>query len=86
MNKFLNTPFGSYIKVFLTGALMLLSINLVQGYDIFSADLKFLKELGAAGLISVVPVLINALNPNDPRYGKGSKPGKFPVKHDKLKE
>jgi len=61
--KFLNSIYGSYIKVFLSA---ILTMILAKG-DIYSVTLK---ECISAGVISIIPIIINYLNPNDTRYGK----------------
>lgn len=71
MNKFFTTPLGSYVKVFLTAVITMWLAELATGVDMWSMDAKMLKKLSTAGVIAVLPVLLNALNPNDPRYGKG---------------
>ena len=67
MKDFLNTMFGSYLKVFLT---VVLSQYLAMGVGIFDLDAESLKTLASAGVASLIPVIINSLNPNDTRYGK----------------
>ena len=61
--KFLNSIYGSYLKVFLSA---ILTMILAKG-DIYSVTLK---ECISAGVISIIPIVINYLNPNDTRYGK----------------
>jgi hypothetical protein len=61
-NNILNTWYGSYIKVFLT---VVLTMVLTHG-SIFGINWK---EFANAAVMSFIPILINALNPNDPRYG-----------------
>jgi hypothetical protein len=61
--KFLNSIYGSYVKVFLSA---ILTMILAKG-DIYSITLK---ECISAGVISIIPIIINYLNPNDTRYGK----------------
>jgi len=61
--KFLNSIYGSYLKVFLSA---ILTMILAKG-DIYSVTLK---ECISAGVISILPIVINYLNPNDTRYGK----------------
>ena len=63
MMKFLNTIYGSWIKVFLSAVLTMI---IAKG-DIY---LITLKECFSAGIISILPIVINYLNPNDNRYGK----------------
>jgi hypothetical protein len=61
--KFLNSIYGSYVKVFLSA---ILTMILAKG-DIYSITLQ---ECISAGVISIIPIIINYLNPNDTRYGK----------------
>ncbi len=68
--KFLNTFWGSYLKVSLSAVLTLFLAELSQGYDLFSFDLAMAKKLIVAALISLLPPIINALNSEDKRYGK----------------
>ena len=56
----------SWLKVFLSSTLTLV----VVAGDIWHLDFK---QLLSASIISTLPVIINFLNPNDTRYGKGSK-------------
>jgi hypothetical protein len=63
MMKFLNSMLGSWIKVVITA---ILTMAMAKG-DIFAITLK---ECLSAGAISIMPIIINFLNPNDPRYGK----------------
>jgi|JI7StandDraft_1071085.scaffolds.fasta_scaffold147559_2 hypothetical protein len=64
---FLNSAFGSYLKVFIT---VILTNYLAMGVSIFELDLNSIKILVSSAVASVIPIVINALNPNDPRYGK----------------
>ena len=59
----------SYAKVFLA---VILSMFLADGADVFSVDAQDLRTWVAAGFASVLPVIINALDSSDPRYGRGS--------------
>ena len=68
--KFLNTALGSWIKVFITALLTTYLMMLSEGRNLFSWDLDMFEKLLTAGIVSVMPVIINFLNPNDPRYGK----------------
>jgi len=65
--KFLNSAYGSYLKVFIT---TVLTLFLAEGLSIFDLNIENLKMLGSAGIASLVPVIINALNSEDKRYGK----------------
>ena len=57
----------SYLKTFLA---TILALFLVSGADVFSVDTNDLKIWLAAGIASVLPVIIGALNPKDSRYGR----------------
>lgn len=62
MMKFFNSMLGSWIKVVITA---ILTMAMAKG-DIFAITLK---ECLSAGAISIMPIIINFLNPNDKRYG-----------------
>ena len=62
MMKFFNSMLGSWIKVVITA---ILTMAMARG-DIFAITLK---ECLSAGAISIMPIIINFLNPNDKRYG-----------------
>lgn len=59
----------SYIKVFVA---VVLGLFMADGADIFAVDSTDLRTWLAAGLAAVLPVLVNALNHNDGRYGTGA--------------
>lgn len=63
MMKFLNSIWGSWLKVALTG---ILTMIIAKGniYEIAMQDII------SAAVISIIPIMINYLNPNDPRYGR----------------
>jgi len=61
--KFLNSIYGSWIKIFLSA---IITMVMAKG-DIY---LVTLKECISAGIISILPIIINYLNPHDKRYGK----------------
>jgi len=61
--KFLNTIYGSYIKVFITAVLTMV----ISKGDIFAITLN---EVISAGAIAILPIIVNWLNPHDIRYGK----------------
>lgn len=66
MKKFLNTPFGSWFKVFIT---TILSLYLASGKGIFELDINSLKDIVSCGIAATLPVIINYLNSEEPRYG-----------------
>ena len=61
--KFLNSIYGSWVKIFLSA---ILTMIMSKG-DIY---LITLKDCLNAGIISVLPIIINYLNPHDTRSGK----------------
>lgn len=61
--KFLNSIYGSWLKIFLSA---ILTMVMAKG-DIYMITLK---ECISAGIISILPIIINYLNPHDKRYGK----------------
>jgi hypothetical protein len=69
MGKFLNSPFGSWLKVFAIAVLVKFQD---LGADVFSLDLESVKHLVQAGIVALIPVIINSLNPSDTRYGRGA--------------
>lgn len=60
----------SYVKVFVA---VVLGLFLADGADVFAVDAGELKTWLAAGVASVLPLIITALNPGDKRFGKVSK-------------
>jgi len=77
-SKFFNSMTGSYVKIFLSGIVVLISTDIAKGVDIFHFDIPRLKEILIAGLIPVLPILLNYLNKADNRYGKKEEPKDFP--------
>jgi hypothetical protein len=63
MMKFLNSIYGSWLKVFVSAILTMI----VMKGNIY---LITLKDCLNAGIISILPIIINYINPHDKRYGK----------------
>ena len=59
----------SYAKVF---AAVVLGLFLADGADVFAVDATDLRTWLAAGIASVVPMIITALDPKDRRFGKNA--------------
>ena len=57
----------SWMKVF---AATVLSLFLADGGDVFSVDWADVRTYVAAGVASVLPLIITWLDPNDPRFGR----------------
>ena len=56
----------SYVKVF---ASVILGLFLADGANVFAIDASDVKLWLAAGLSSILPLVITALNPKDGRFG-----------------
>jgi hypothetical protein len=61
--KFLNSIYGSYLKVLITAILTMI----ISKGDIFAVTMN---EVISAGVIAILPIIINWINPHDTRYGK----------------
>jgi hypothetical protein len=62
IGQFLATsPIGGFLKV-ATGAMLVWIIDNLSTFDI--------PQIVQVGLIAGLPILINWMNPDDPRYGK----------------
>lgn len=57
----------SYVKVFLA---VILGLFLADGADVFAVDMSDIRSWLAAGMASVLPLLITALDPSDSRFGR----------------
>lgn len=67
MKKFLTTPLGSIVKVFLSVALGMLYTQHQDGTLCTTIDC--LKSLGIGALFACMPMLINYFNPSYDGYG-----------------
>ena len=63
----MNAMLKSWIKVF---AATMLSLFLADGGDIFSVDMSDVRVYLAAGVASVLPLVITWLDPTDTRFGR----------------
>jgi hypothetical protein len=63
MMKFLNSVYGSWIKIFISAVITMI----ISKGNIY---LITLEECISAGVISILPIIVNYLNPHDTRYGK----------------
>ena len=61
--KFLNSIYGSWLKIALTA---ILTMVITKG-NIYEVSLE---ECISAAVISILPIIVNWLNPHDTRYGK----------------
>jgi hypothetical protein len=57
----------SWVKVF---AATVLSLFLIDGGDVFSVDWSDVRTYLAAGVASVLPLIITWLDPTDTRFGR----------------
>lgn len=65
----MNPMLKSWIKVF---AATVLSLFLADGGDVFGVDFGDLRTYLAAGIASVLPLVITWLDPSDTRFGRNS--------------
>lgn len=63
----MNPMLKSWIKVF---AATVLSLFLADGGDVFGVDWSDVRTYVAAGVASVLPLVITWLDPTDPRFGR----------------
>jgi hypothetical protein len=68
--KNLNSIYASWLKVFVTAVLVEYSALLSTGGNLFSWDLNMIERLLTVGILSLIPVVVNYLNPSDTRYGR----------------
>ena len=68
--KNLNTIFASWLKVFIASVLGAYLVELQNGTNLFTWNLDMVESLLNVGVVSMIPIIINWLNPADPRYGK----------------
>lgn len=69
LEKVLNSPVGSAVKVFIAVMLTMIVADWSnQGCISFASWQTWV----IAGLASAIPVIVNWLNPSDPRYGRGA--------------
>jgi hypothetical protein len=57
----------SYLKVF---AATVLGLFLADGADVFAVSWGDLRTWISAGVAAVLPLIITALDPSDPRWGR----------------
>jgi hypothetical protein len=60
--KFLNSVYGSWLKLVIT-AILTMIISKGNIYEVT------LEECISAAVISILPIIVNFLNPHDTRYG-----------------
>jgi hypothetical protein len=70
-NFWAKSPVASWVKVFISAVLLQFMNGLIEGHPLFSWDKSMFEKLTTAGLVALIPVIINFLNPNDTRYGVG---------------
>ena len=63
----MNPMLKSWAKVFVA---TVLALFLADGGDVFGVDWSDLRTYLAAGVASVLPLIITWLDPTDPRFGR----------------
>lgn len=74
MSKQTKNMLWSWLRVFLA-AVASSFLSLVLAGDSVLLDIKAWEAVLISGIVAVFPVIINYLNPNDTRYGRGSTSG-----------
>ena len=67
MSKFMASPFGTFLKAFLTAVLTLVVAKYNEG--ILCVDTACLQDVLVASIFATLPVIINFLNPQYKNYG-----------------
>lgn len=66
--KIMAGPFGTWLKCFLSTVLtMWIAMD-----DLWAMDMHTIKSLASAGVVSAMPIVLNALNPAYRNYGRGA--------------
>jgi len=68
--KELNSIYASWLKVFASAVLGAYLIELQNGRQLFNWTFDMVESLLTVGVVSMIPIIINWLNPADERYGK----------------
>ena len=71
--KLLATPFGTFLKTFVSTILAMYIAELTNGITLYDTDSHVIEKLLTGGLISSLPVIINWLNPHYNGYGINGK-------------
>jgi hypothetical protein len=66
---FLTTMAGSWLKVFMSAVLLQMLNSMGEGHTLFTFDWEMGKKFINAGVVALLPVLINFFNPQYPLYG-----------------
>lgn len=72
LGRFLTTPVGSALRVFAGLVLGSFVLYLSAGNDVAKIDVASVMTWVSAALVVAVPIVIAAINPQDPRFGAGS--------------
>lgn len=68
--KELNSIYASWLKVFASAVLGAYLVELQNGRQLFNWTFDMVESLLTVGVVSMIPIIINWLNPADDRYGK----------------
>lgn len=68
MKKMLATPFGSFLKAFIVAFMTIMMSNYAENKSV-CGDWICWKNILIAAAFSVIPVIINYLNPSYKQYG-----------------
>lgn len=73
---FLTTMAGGWVKVFMAAVLLQMLNAISEGHTLFTWDWAMGKKFINAGVVALLPVLINFFNPSYPLYGPQPKESK----------
>ena len=73
---FLTSMAGSWVKVFMAAVLLQMLNSLSEGHTLFTWDWGMIKKFINAGVVALLPMLINFFNPAYPLYGNQPKDSK----------
>lgn len=73
---FMTTMLGGWVKVFMAAVLLQMLNSFSEGHTLFTWDWSMGKKFINAGVVALLPVLINFFNPAYPLYGPKPKDSK----------
>lgn len=71
ISKIMASPLGTFLKAFLTAVMSLVMIRYNEGNPCL--DKKCIVDIFIAAVFSVLPMIINYINPAYTQYGVGAK-------------
>lgn len=66
---FMTTMLGSWTKVFFAAVSLQMLNSLTEGHSLFTWDIEMLEKFINAGVVALLPMIVNFFNPAYPLYG-----------------